>query len=52
MDIIYRILIGIVAIFVIVKYLQPLLLPLIPPLGLIIVIALFLGVLAYLLGRF
>lgn len=52
MDIIYKLLIAIVAMVVIGNYLKPLLVGFFPPFGVIILIALFVGVVLWLMGKF
>lgn len=49
-NLIWKILLAIVGIIVITVYLQPLLIPLAPPFGVIILIVLYIGVVAWLFG--
>lgn len=50
LKIVWKVLIAIVGLVVIATYLQPLLVPLAPPFGVIILIVLYIGVVAWLFG--
>ena len=52
MQTIYKIIIAVVVLFVVVKYLAPILTGFFPPFGVIILILIFLAIVAWLMGWF
>jgi hypothetical protein len=50
MNIVFKIIIAIVALLVINMFVQPLLISVLPPFGLILVVALYVGLVAWLIG--
>lgn len=50
MNIAFKVIIAIVALLVVSMFIQPLLISVLPPFGLIVVVALYVGVIAWLIG--
>lgn len=50
MTLVYRIIVSIVAVLFVSLLIQPLLVPVVPPFGLVVVILLYIGILFYLLN--
>lgn len=51
MEIVWRVIIAIVAVLIISRYIQPLLVGLLAPFGTIIVIVLFIGIVLWVMGK-